>query len=117
MLHPFMPFVTEEIYGMLPIKDSESIMISKYPEYNKEFIFNTEKDIVEEKIDFIRSFRNVKKENDIPKDAKVNINTNDNIIIKMLKLEDAITSDKLDIKSYEKNFYLMKTMLLKHLLI
>ena len=101
LLHPFMPFVTEEIYGMLPIKDSESIMISKYPEYNKEFIFNTEKETVEEKIDFIRSFRNVKKENDIPKDAKVNINTNDNIIIKMLKLEDVITSDKLDIKSYE----------------
>ena len=61
MLHPFMPFVTEEIYGMLPIKDSESIMISKYPEYNKKFIFNTEKEIVEEKIDFIRSFKMLKK--------------------------------------------------------
>ena len=97
MLHPFMPFVTEEIYSMLPIKTTESIMISKYPEYNKEFIFNTEK----EKIDFIRSFRNVKKENDIPIEAKVNINTNDNIIIKMLKLEDVITNDRLDIKSYE----------------
>ena len=101
MLHPFMPFVTEEIYSMLPIKDTESIMISKYPEYNKEFIFNTEKEIVEEKIVFIRSFRNVKKENDIPKEAKVNINTNDNIIIKMLKLEDSIIPNTLDIKSYE----------------
>ena len=101
MLHPFMPFVTEEIYSMLPIKDSESIMISKYPEYNKEFIFNTEKEKVEEKIDFIRQFRNVKKENDIPKEAKVNINTNDNIIIKMLKLEDVIIPNTLDIKSYE----------------
>ena len=101
MLHPFMPFVTEEIYSMLPIKDSESIMISKYPEYNKEFIFNTEKEKVEEKIDFIRQFRNVKKENDIPKEAKVNINTNDNIIIKMLKLEDSIIPNTLDIKSYE----------------
>ena len=76
-------------------------MISKYPEYNKEFIFNTEKEIVEEKIDFIRQFRNVKKENDIPKEAKVNINTNDNIIIKMLKLEDSIIPNTLDIKSYE----------------
>ena len=101
MLHPFMPFVTEEIYSMLPIKTTESIMISKYPECNKEFIFNTEKEKVEEKIDFIRQFRNTKKENDIPKEAKVNINTNDNIIIKMLKLEDVITNDRLDIKSYE----------------
>ena len=28
LLHPFMPFVTEEIYQMLPVKESESIMIS-----------------------------------------------------------------------------------------
>ena len=33
-----MPFVTEEIYQMLPVKDSESIMISSYPKYNKEYI-------------------------------------------------------------------------------
>ena len=38
MLHPFMPFVTEEIYQMLPVKDSESIMISDYPKYNKKYI-------------------------------------------------------------------------------
>ena len=41
MLHPFMPYVTEEIYLMLPLHD-ESIMISSYPEYNKDLVF-TEK--------------------------------------------------------------------------
>ena len=30
LLHPFMPYVTEEIYQKLPIKDAESIMISSY---------------------------------------------------------------------------------------
>ena len=48
MLHPFMPFVTEEIYNMLPIKDNDSIMISEYPKYNKENIFETEKIEIDE---------------------------------------------------------------------
>ena len=42
MLHPFMPYVTEEIYQMLPVKDQESIVISKYPTYNKEKIYEKE---------------------------------------------------------------------------
>jgi valyl-tRNA synthetase len=100
MLHPFMPFVTEEIYQKLPIKDAESIMISEYPKYNKEFVFKDELNSVEEKINFIKQFRNIKTENNIPKEAKVILNTNDEIIIKMLKLSDVLINDKLDIKSY-----------------
>ena len=101
MLHPFMPFVTEEIYQMLPIKDSESIMISTYPEYEEKYVFENEEKMVNEKIDFIRAFRNIKTENNIPKDAKVIINTDDEIIIKMLKLQDVITEEKQDIKAYD----------------
>ena len=100
MLHPFMPFVTEEIYQMLPIKDAESIMISEYPKYDKSFVNKETAAAVESKIEFIKAFRNIKTENNIPKDAKVMINTNDEIIIKMLKLQDVIITDKLDIKSY-----------------
>ena len=100
MLHPFMPFVTEEIYQSLPIKDAESIMISEYPKYNKEYVFKDELNSVEEKISFIKQFRNIKTENNIPKEAKVMINTDDEIIIKMLKLSDVLINDKLDIKSY-----------------
>ena len=100
MLHPFMPFVTEEIYGMLPIKDAESIMISNYPEYNNDLVFEEEAKEVDNKIEFIKSFRNVKTENNIPKEAKVLINTDDDIIINMLKIKDVIVSDKLDINSY-----------------
>ena len=103
MLHPFMPFVTEEIYQMLPIKDSESIMISEYPKYEEKYVFEDEQNIVEEKISFIKAFRNIKTENNIPKEAKVIINTDDEIIIKMLKLQDVITTEKLDIKAYEVN--------------
>ena len=53
MLHPFMPYVTEEIYQMLPIKDSESIMISTYPKYEKEYVFNKEEKEIENILEFI----------------------------------------------------------------
>jgi valyl-tRNA synthetase len=100
MLHPFMPYVTEEIYQMLPIKETESIMISNYPKYEKKFTFSNEEELVDSKIKFISAFRNVKLENNIPKDAKVLINTRDEIIVKMLKLNDVMITNNLDIKAY-----------------
>ena len=100
MLHPFMPFVTEEIYGMLPIKDEESIMISEYPEYNKKNVYKEEMAAVDAKIEFIKAFRNIKTENNIPKEALVKINTDDEIIIRMLKLQDVRTTEEQNIQSY-----------------
>lgn len=64
ILHPFMPYVTEEIYQKLPIKDAESIVISKYPEYNKNMIFDEESRL-EFIIEIIRSVRKAKIENNI----------------------------------------------------
>ena len=101
LLHPFMPFVTEEIYSMLPIKKYDSIMISDYPKYDESLVFENEEKIVEGKIEFIKTFRNIKTENQIPKDAKVIINTEDDIIIKMLKLQDTIINEPENINSYQ----------------
>jgi len=89
MLHPFMPFVTEEIYMKLPIHD-ESIMISSYPVYEKKFAFNTDMDLI---IDLIKSVRRVKLENGIKEftfvyDNEV-IDNNIDLISKMLKLNDS----------------------------
>ena len=77
MLHPFMPFVTEEIYGMCPVKDAESIMISNYPIYDKKLVFAEEEKAVDDQIEFIKNFRNVKAENNITKDMKVMFDTTD----------------------------------------
>ena len=100
MLHPFMPFVTEEIYQKLPIKDSESIMISSYPKIDKKLIF--EESEVEDIIEFIKTFRNTKQANNIPSDFKVKFDKEiDPIAIKLLKLEGKIISENLDIKSYK----------------
>ena len=93
MLHPFMPYVTEEIYSMLPIRDSESIMISDYPKYNKNEIFTTDIDDV---VEFISMFRNKKAELGITSDYKVYIDIDNtvskNIVINMLKLNDKISN-------------------------
>ena len=63
MLHPFIPFVTEEIYQNLPFKESKSIMESSYPIYNKKEVY----DILEttEILNDITSLRNFKAENNI----------------------------------------------------
>ena len=103
MTHPFMPFVTEEIYSMLPVKDAESIMISEYPEYDKKQIFESEENAVEDAIDFIKSFRNIKAENGITKEAKVMFDTEDDnsLIVKMLKLDDNLIDKPLGMKAYK----------------
>ena len=103
MLQPFMPFVTEEIYGMLPVKDNEAIMISDYPKYDKKLVFDDEEKIVDDQIEFIKNFRNVKAENNITKDMKVMFDTTDDndLIVKMLKLQDSIVSEPLGMKAYK----------------
>ncbi len=101
MLHPFMPFVTEEIYTMLPIKDAESIMISTYPTYDKKYVFKDEEIIIDDKIEFIKNFRNIKAENNMTKELKVLFENNDELVINMLKLQDNLTDKELDIKSYK----------------
>ena len=88
MLHPFMPFVTEEIYMKLPIHD-ESIMISSYPVYDSNYVFDTNFDMI---IDLIKNVRRVKLENNIKDFTFVYdnefIDNNIDLIGKMLKLSD-----------------------------
>lgn len=90
MLHPFMPYVTEEIYGMLPIKE-KSIMISSYPQYDKKQVFK--EDDMEKIIDLIKKIRKTKLEHSIGKEYSIIYEENDvftnnkKIISKMLKLD------------------------------
>ena len=97
MLHPFMPYVTEEIYQMLPIKESDSIMISTYPKYEKEYVFNKEEKEIDNILEFITLFRNKKLELNIGSDFKVinNIKNNDNLdlILNSLKIKDKLTEE------------------------
>ena len=103
MLHPFMPYVTDEIYSMLPIQDSENIMISNYPTHNNELVFTTEAEQMEDIINFVKTFRNVKAENNIGKDFEVTLDNNEDysLINKMIKIENNIVSEKPNKSSFE----------------
>ena len=111
MLHPFMPYVTDEIYSMLPIRDAENIMVSSYPLVNEEFNFDSEEKETEEIIGFIAAFRNVKQENAISKDAKVMVNFDNSLINKMLKLDGNLVNDKLSIKEYKVSYGKLKAVI------
>ena len=88
MLHPFMPYVTDELYNNLPIHE-ENIILSKYPEYNKDEIFTKECEEFDNIIEFIKVFRNVKLENKIGKDFGIKINSDDDysLIFKLLRIK------------------------------
>ena len=93
IMHPFMPFVTEEIYQNLPFKDSNSIMISSYPKYEKEYIFAEDTKEVDKILEFITLFRNKKLENNIGKDLEVESASLDDLAVKMLKLDDKLVTE------------------------
>ena len=102
MLHPFMPYVTEEIYSKLP-NVTKSIMVSDYPQYNKGYDYESDVNNINRIIEIITKIRNVKNENNITSDfvlinnlekkQKFLINDNFNIFKKLLK---ARVIDKLD---------------------
>ena len=103
LLHPFMPYLTEEIYGMLPVKETESIMISEYPKYNKSNIYDLEESVIDDQLEFIKNFRNIKAENNMTRELKVMFDTTDDndLIVKMLKLQDNLVTKPLGIKAYK----------------
>ena len=102
MLQPFMPYVTDEIYSMLPVKDKEDIMIAEYPKYTKKLVFEDEEKEIDDLVEFIKSFRNIKAENNMTKEMKVMFETaNNDLVIKMLKLNENLITKPLDIKSYK----------------
>ena len=103
MLQPFMPYVTDEIYSKLPIKEKEDIMISLYPKYSKKYIFTDAEIAVDDQIEFIKSFRNIKAENNITKEAKIMFDTDDDndLIVNMLKIKDNVVKKPLGMKAYK----------------
>lgn len=73
MLHPFMPYVTEEIYQSLPIKETESIMVSSYPVYKEYHVYKEDQEKMDKIIEDIIAIRNLKATNNITKDAYVSV--------------------------------------------
>ncbi len=88
MLHPFMPYVTDELYSNLPLHE-ENIILSRYPKYNKSEVFDKEYEEFTNIIEFIKVFRNIKLENKIGKDFGIKINNKEDygLIMKLLRID------------------------------
>ncbi len=72
LLHPYMPFVTEEIFCTLQNKE-ESIMISKWPEYTEDRHFAAEEEAVETIKEAVRSIRNARAGMNVPPSRKAKV--------------------------------------------
>jgi len=74
LLHPFMPFLTEEIWQTLPVaKSTDSIMIAPYPKAEAAWRDAGAETTVTQLVDAVRSVRNIRSELGIPPNATVSI--------------------------------------------
>ncbi len=72
LLHPFMPFITEEIFCNLQ-EEEESIMISSWPEWKKEWDFAQEEKAVSLIKEGVRAIRNVRTSMNVPPSKKAKV--------------------------------------------
>jgi len=92
LLHPYMPFITEEIYSYLE-PTQESLMISEWPKYSEKDDYKEEEALLTHVKEMVRSVRNIRMEMNVPNNRKATIYvvTEDKGLRKELeKLKDSI---------------------------
>ena len=72
LLHPFMPFITEEIYGAL-VPEEESLMMSEWPEYKEEWEFPRATEVMEHVKAITRGIRNMRAEMNVPNNKRTKV--------------------------------------------
>ena len=72
LLHPFMPFITEEIWQALP-HEGESIMVSQWPQYDEALNFKKEEAEFEILMDAIKAIRNTRSQMNVPPSKKADL--------------------------------------------
>ena len=72
LLHPFMPYITEEIWQTLP-HDGEALIVAKWPEYDEALSFPQEAKDLENVIALIRAIRTRRNEMNVPPSKKAHI--------------------------------------------
>ena len=71
-LHPFMPFITEEIYSVL-VPEEESLMMSEWPQFHAEWDFPAEENVMEHVKEITRGIRNMRAEMNVPNNRKTKV--------------------------------------------
>ena len=72
LLHPYMPFITEEIFCTLQ-SEEETIMLSKWPEYKDEWNFAKEEVAIESVKELVKGIRNTRSQMDVPPSRKAKL--------------------------------------------
>ncbi len=72
LLHPFMPFITEEIWQTIP-HEGETIMLQKFPEYKAEYAFDAAVAEMTKIMDAIKAIRNRRAEMNVPPSRKAKV--------------------------------------------
>ena len=87
LLHPFMPFITEEIYGAL-VPEEESLMMSSWPVYREDWEFPYAAEVMEHVKAITRGIRNMRAEMNVPnnKRTKVYIISSDSKLLTALEV-------------------------------
>ena len=103
LLHPFMPFITEEIWQALP-HNGESIMISEWPKVDDKLNFANEEAEFEKVMDIIRAVRNRRAEMNVPPskkaklfvetESKATVSSCDVFICRLASANEVVLSDE-----------------------
>ncbi|MFO7294669.1 MAG: valine--tRNA ligase [Clostridia bacterium] len=73
LLHPFMPFITEEIWQHLPNRECDSIMVSSWPKVREEELDAQAEEQMAAVMDAIRSIRNIRAEMEVPPSRRAKV--------------------------------------------
>ena len=73
LLHPFMPFITEEIWQTLP-HTGEAVMISQWPVFDEKYVFEADEEKMEHIMTAVRAIRNRRAEMNVPPSKKALLN-------------------------------------------
>lgn len=73
LLHPIMPYITEEIFQKLPHRQDRSIMMARYPQAHSELIDNGINQRIDYVLDTVRAIRNIRQQYTVPVQQPVNV--------------------------------------------
>ncbi|MBQ1862387.1 MAG: class I tRNA ligase family protein, partial [Clostridia bacterium] len=72
LLHPFMPFITEEIWQTMP-HEGEALVIAPYPEYNESLVFESDAAAMENVKSLIKNIRQLRLDMNVPASKKTSL--------------------------------------------
>ena len=105
LLHPYMPFITEEIYCTLNPQE-ETIMLADWPVYKEEWNFSAEEEMLAHVKELVKGIRNLRTEMDIPpsRKAKVFIVSEDKALCETFEsmkktYQNLISASEIDVQS------------------